>query len=94
MGALNIPETAPAAPQPTNNISVLLLILNKRPKFDPMAEPVSTIGASAPTEPPKPMVMALAIKLEQVLWAFILLCFLEMANNIFVTPWLMSSLTI
>ena len=26
--------------------------------FDPMAAPVSTIGASGPTEPPKPMVVA------------------------------------
>ena len=32
-----------------------------------MAEPVSTIGASAPTEPPKPMVMADAITDDQQL---------------------------
>ena len=30
------------------------------PMFEPMAEPVSTIGASGPTEPPKPIVVALA----------------------------------
>ena len=29
---------------------------NKRPRFEPMADPVSTMGASAPTDPPKPMV--------------------------------------
>ena len=32
-----------------------------------MAEPVSTIGASAPTDPPKPMVMAEAMTLDQQL---------------------------
>ena len=30
-----------------------------RPRFEPMAAPVYTIGASAPTEPPKPIVSAL-----------------------------------
>ena len=35
-----------------------------------MAEPVSTIGASAPTDPPKPMVMADAITLDQQLCDF------------------------
>ena len=32
-----------------------------RPMFDPMAEPVSTIGASGPTDPPKPIVAELAM---------------------------------
>ena len=44
-----------------------------------MAEPVSTIGASAPTEPPKPMVMAEAITDDQQLWDFSLDLFEEMA---------------
>ena len=35
-----------------------------------MAEPVSTIGASAPTDPPKPMVMAEAMTLDQQLCDF------------------------
>lgn len=93
MGALNIPATAPAAPQPTSSISVLLFMRNSRPRFDPMADPVSTMGASAPTDPPNPIVMALAMMLVQVLCSFILLCFCAMANSILVMPWLMSSLT-
>ena len=52
---------------------------NSLPKFEPMAEPVSTIGASAPTEPPKPMVMADAMTLDQQLWDFRRERFEEMA---------------
>ena len=40
--------------------------LNIRPKLLPIAEPVKTIGASAPTEPPKPIVMAEATIDDQV----------------------------
>ena len=68
MGALNMPAMAPAAPQPTSNTSVRLSILNSLPRFDPMAVPVNTMGASAPTEPPKPMVMAEASTDDQQLW--------------------------
>ena len=71
MGALKIPATAPAAPHPTRSIICLLLNLNICPNELPMALPVSTIGASAPTLPPKPMVMALATTDDQVLWGFI-----------------------
>ena len=44
-----------------------------------MAEPVSTMGASAPTEPPKPMVMADAMTLDQQLCDFKRDLFDEMA---------------
>ena len=44
-----------------------------------MAEPVNTIGASAPTEPPKPMVMAEAMTDDQQLCDFSLDLFDEMA---------------
>ena len=57
IGALKMPAMAALAPQPTNMIIVFLFILNICPKLLPMAEPVSTIGASAPTDPPKPMVI-------------------------------------
>ena len=67
MGALKMPAMAPAAPQPTRSISVRESILKSLPKLEPMAEPVRTIGASAPTEPPKPMVMAEAMTLDHVL---------------------------
>ena len=86
IGALKMPETAPAAPHPTRSISVRCSNRKMLPKFEPMAEPVSTIGASAPTEPPKPMVMALAINDDQVLCRLIRLCLREMAYRIFVTP--------
>jgi hypothetical protein len=35
--------------------------LNMRARFEPIDAPVSTIGASDPTDPPKPMVNELAI---------------------------------
>ena len=70
IGALKMPAMAPAAPQPTRVIRVLLSSLKSCPMLEPMAEPVSTIGASAPTEPPKPMVMAEAMTDDHVLWAF------------------------
>ena len=36
--------------------------------MEPIAEPVSTIGASAPTDPPKPIVSELATIDDQVLY--------------------------
>ena len=57
IGALNTPAMAALAPHPTRSIIVFLSIRNIWPRLEPMAEPVSTIGASAPTEPPKPMVI-------------------------------------
>ena len=54
-------------------------ILNMLPKLEPIAEPVSTIGASAPTEPPKPMVMELAMIDDQVLCLLMRPCLRDMA---------------
>ena len=68
MGALKIPAIAADAPQPTRSISIRLSMLKSCPSFEPIAEPVSTIGASAPTEPPKPMVIAEATNDDQQLW--------------------------
>ena len=68
MGALKMPAMAPAEPQPTSSMRVLLSRRKSLPRLEPMAEPVSTMGASAPTEPPKPMVMAEAITDDQQLW--------------------------
>ena len=79
IGALKMPAIAPAAPQPTSVISIFRSMWNSLPRFEPMAEPVSTIGASAPTEPPKPMVMAEAITDDQQLWDFNLDLLDEMA---------------
>ena len=57
IGALKIPPKAPATPQPTSNIRLRCSKRNKRPKLEPIAAPVITIGDSAPTEPPKLIVM-------------------------------------
>ena len=89
-----MPAMAPAAPQPTRSMSVLLSILNSLPRLDPMAEPVSTIGASAPTEPPKPMVMPDATTDDQQLCPLRRLLLLLMAYKMRVMPWLMLSFTI
>lgn len=51
MGALKIPAMAPAAPHPTSSIRVFCSMRKSRPKFEPMAAPVNTMGASAPTDP-------------------------------------------
>ena len=67
IGALNIPAIAPDAPQPTSSIRVFWSSLRYLPKFDPIAAPVSTIGASGPTEPPKPIVSELATIDDHVL---------------------------
>ena len=86
MGALKMPPRAPATPQPMSSIRLRCSRRKRRPKFDPIAAPVSTMGDSAPTEPPKPMVMALAMSEDQVLWGFSRLLRCEMALSTFVTP--------
>ena len=58
-----------------------------------MAEPVNTIGASAPTEPPNPMVMAEAITDVQQLCRFSRERFDEMAYKMRVIPCDILSLT-
>ena len=67
MGALKMPAMAPDAPQPMRSIIVLWSTRNCLPSRLPMAEPVSTMGDSAPTEPPKPMVSEDAMTLDQQL---------------------------
>ena len=44
-----------------------------RARFEPIDAPVNTIGASAPTDPPKPMVNGLATMEDHVLCGFNLL---------------------
>ena len=79
IGALKIPAMAALAPQPTSRIIVFLSMRKICPRLEPMAEPVSTIGASAPTEPPKPMVMPEATTDDQQLWPRSLEFLVEMA---------------
>lgn len=81
-----MPAMAAAAPHPTRIIIRLLFILNNLPRLEPIALPVSTIGASAPTEPPKPIVIPDAITDDQQLCGFMYDCFVEMAYNTRVMP--------
>ena len=60
IGALKMPATPAAAPLPTSIISICGDMRNRLPRFDPIAAPVLTIGPSAPTDPPKPIVIELA----------------------------------
>ena len=50
--------------------------------LEPMDEPVSTMGASSPTDPPKPTVSELATMLDQVLCTFMCPLRLEMEKRI------------
>ena len=79
MGALKMPAMAPAAPHPTRSISLRRSTWKSCPRLDPMADPVSTMGASAPTDPPKPMVSALAMTEEYMLCRLMRAFFCEMA---------------
>ena len=79
MGALKMPAMPAAAPQPTRIISVLGERRKAWPTLEPIAAPVATIGPSAPTDPPKPMVMELAITLVYMLWRLRRLLLVDMA---------------
>ena len=85
-GALNMPATAPAAPQPKRIVIFLYDSPIYLATFEPMAAPVYTIGASAPTEPPKPMVTDEASIDDHMLWGRILDSFLDTARSTLVTP--------
>ena len=61
IGARKIPAIPAAAPHPTRTIRVLGDSRNACPTLDPIAAPVYTIGPSAPTDPPNPMVIDDAI---------------------------------
>ena len=79
IGAWKIPPTAPAAPQPIISIMVFWSRRNSLARLLPIAAPVITIGASAPTEPPKPIVTAEPITEVQVLWSLMMDLRWEMA---------------
>ena len=52
---------------------------NSLARLLPIAEPVNTIGASAPTDPPKPMVNAEPTKDDHMLWSLMMDLRWEMA---------------
>ena len=72
IGAWKIPPTAPAAPQPIMSIMVFWSRRKSLARLLPIAAPVITIGASAPTEPPKPMVIAEPTTDVHVLWSLMI----------------------
>ena len=57
-GALNVAAMPPAAPQATSSFIRSSDSLVSRPRVEPSADPICTIGPSRPTEPPEPMVSA------------------------------------
>ena len=63
IGALNVAEMPPAAPQATRIRSLLSGIRTHWPRLEASAEPICTIGPSRPTDPPTPMQMAEATDL-------------------------------
>ena len=79
IGALNIAATPAAAPLPTSIIRICGGIRNMLPRLEPMAAPVLTIGPSAPTDPPNPIVMELATTDVYVLCSLIRLLFCDIA---------------
>ena len=93
IGALNIPATAPAAPQQSRMVICRYDSPRERATFEPIAAPVYTIGASAPTEPPKPIVTELDNRDDHILWLLIRELLRDMENRTFVTPCPISSLT-
>ena len=58
-----------------------------------MEEPVNTTGASAPTDPPKPIVMVLDMMEVNMLWARITPLLLAIDSSTLVIPCPISSLT-
>ncbi len=92
MGALKIPAMAPEAPAPIRMITVFWFSLNSLPRYEPMELPVSTIGASSPTEPPKATVKVLPTIEEYMLCLSIRPFFFEMEYKILLTPCPISAL--
>ena len=54
-GALKVAAMPPAAPQATSSFIRPSVTFVTRPRVEPSAEPICTIGPSRPTEPPEPM---------------------------------------
>ena len=94
IGALKIPPIAPAAPHPIMSIMVFWSKRNAFARLEPMAAPVRTIGASAPTEPPKPMVRPDPMMEDHMLCALMIDLRCEIAYRILVIPCEISSRTI
>ena len=90
-GALKTAAIAAVQPQAKRRVVFLVFKLKSLDKLDPIAEPVNTIGASNPTEPPKPTVSELATIDEYTLCPLNLPLLLEIDLSTMLTPWLMLS---
>lgn len=62
IGALNRADIAPAAAQPISNVLEAWLKRKSLERLELMAAPVTTVGASSPTDPPNPTVMGAVIR--------------------------------
>lgn len=93
-GALNTAAIAAVQPQAKSSVVFLAFKLNNLDKLDPIADPVSTMGASNPTDPPNPTVNELATMEEYILWLLNLPLLLEIDFKTILTPWLILSLMI
>ena len=87
MGALNVAEIPPAAPQATSTRSRFSGIRTHWPRLDASAAPICTIGPSRPTEPPVPMHSAEASALTTVTWGRMRPPFSATAIMTSGTPW-------
>ena len=87
IGALNVAEIPPAAPQATRIRSRFSGIRTHWPRLEASAEPICTIGPSRPTDPPAPMQMAEATDLTAATWGRIRPPFSATAIITSGTPW-------
>ena len=86
MGLLKTAAIPAAAPAANNRVRSDLVTNKSLPALAPIALPVTAIGASNPTEPPKPTVTALVIICENVLCRSTFEPFLLMAYIILLKP--------
>ena len=92
MGARKMPAMPAAAPHPTRIISTFGDSLKACPMLEPMAAPVNTIGPSAPTDPPNPIVIEDDMTEDHMFFFFSRDLRCEMAYSTRVTPCDTSSL--
>ena len=67
-GALKVAAIPPAAPQATSTFILGSGTRTTRPRVEPRAEPICTMGPSRPTEPPPPMHRAEASAFTPATW--------------------------
>ena len=91
IGALKVAAIPPAAPQATRVFRWLSWTPRKRPKVEPQAEPIWTMGPSRPTEPPDPIESAEARAFTITTRGLRIPLFSVIANMTSGTPWPLAS---